>query len=275
MPEENKAEEHRKYLTSLDSLVNMYQVDEGLEGYTRQGVKNPELGAQLKLQLGSAINPDDKGMFIHATPEYVALESQNYQHSHEDDIKSAYEKHKDKVITDYVAGVNKRLQHIVDEIKPKIEEKYNDPKYKDVKAEDKKKAVDQELTVNLYQALGQLLKDLNISEDFKDNEELAEAANTLQELEKIPEENKGKAVAGIIAAKNRLTPEYANLPRNWDNLYNGMISNYTRVIGKQLLQEKDGKYSIKEELLKKAYTNADSVKKMSPIAKDEALQRKE
>ena len=54
-----------------------------------------------------------------------------------------------------------------------------------------------------------------------------------------------------------------------------MISNYTRVIGKQLLQEKDGKYSIKEELLKKAYTNADSVKKMSPIAKDEALQRKE
>ena len=72
-------------------------------------------------------------------------------------------------------------------------------------------------------------------------------------------------MAEHIINKNRLTEEYKNTRRDWNGLHNQMKMNYMRMIGKQLLKESNGEYSINTDLLKEAHSNIESAKKMSPL----------
>ena len=47
---------------------------------------------------------------------------------------------------------------------------------------------------------------------------------------------------------------------------------YARVIGKALVEQKDGNYTINRGLLKEAYGNVDSIKKMSAGARVNYIQ---
>jgi hypothetical protein len=147
-------------------------------------------------------------------------------------------------------------------VKSRLEEQL-----KKIPADKRKEIIKQNLEVNLYQVLGQLAKELDLTENYKGNKELVKAVNSLKELNNLEDSERPNAVADKVIEENRLSDNYRNFRRDWNGMYEQLRTNYTRIIGKQLLKEDKGKYVINEKLLKEAYSNIESAKKMSPMVK--------
>ncbi len=264
------AQENQDYLQGLEKIVNIYNVDRLSKDYLRYKAgllkKNQDgseiTDSQFIIPLGGTINPDDSEMFVNETQASVEKEVKNYQQTRKGEIDNAFNQYKNNIISDYAKGINKIIEGSADEIKSRLEEKL-----KDLPADEKQELLKQNLEINLYHLIGSLIKDLDLTKDYKANKDLVEAVNGLKELNEAEQEERKDIVADKSINKNRLTDNYRNFRRDWNNMYEQMRINYLRVIGKQLLKESNGKYRINEELLKQAYCNVESIKEMSPSVK--------
>ena len=268
-------QENQDYLSGLEKIVDMHDVDRISKDYLKYKAgslkRNPDgseiTDSQYILPLGRKISPNnDPNMFLNETQAAIENEVGNYKQTRKTEVEDAASKYKDQIISDYSKGINHVLEESKKNIKSQLEEKLQklpaEARNK-ISEEEKKKL----LEIELYKLLGGLVKDLDLSEDYKANKDLVEAVQGLKELEETDESERKDIVADRITKEDRLTSNYRNFRRDWNGLYDQMRMNYSRVIGKQLLKENNGNYSINEELLKEAYSNVDSLKKMSPVAK--------
>ncbi|MEK6841392.1 MAG: hypothetical protein AABX45_02255 [Nanoarchaeota archaeon] len=264
MTQENQ---NQDYLQGLEKILAMHGVESTSKDYLRYKAglikKNPDgsevTDSQYIMPLGRIINPDDPEMFLNETQAAIEHEVDNYKETREDEVNKAFKKYKGQIISDYASVVNKVLDEATKNVKSKLEEQL-----KKVPADKRKEIIKQNLEVSLYQLLGQLVKDLDLTENYKGNKDLVEAVNNLKDLDNLEDSERPNAVADKIIEQNRLTDNYRNFRRDWNSMYGQLRANYTRIIGKQLLKESNGKYSINEELLKEAYSNVEAAKKMSP-----------
>ena len=268
--------QNQEYLQGLEKIVDMFKVDSGGKEWLKYKAgslkKNPDGSPINELQylapeaLGGIISPTDPELFLNETQTFVENEINNYQETKAKDVNGTLNKYKNQLISDYVEGANKIISQNTKKIKSDLEKKIAESNIK-LTPEQKKELVKANLEQSLYQLIGKLIKDLDLTEDYKGNKDLVEAVNGLRELDSIDESERQNTVADLVIKKDGLTDNYRNARRDWNGSYEGMRMNYVRVIGKQLLNEENGNYSIKEKLLKEAYGNVEAVKKMSPIIK--------
>lgn len=252
------------YLTDLEKIVDMNSVDRNSDSYLKYKsglIKRGPDGKSIKdsdftLPLGKAINLFDPNMFLNETQSAIEYETDQYKTTHKIAVEKAIKDNKDQLLRDYVQGINAIVKKQTEHLKSDLEKKL-----KDATPEQKK----QILELNLYSFIGNLMKDLDLTRGYKENKDLVEAVNGLKALQDAGDSERNEMVADLITEQRGLSDNYKNFRRPWGELGNQMIENYTRVIGKQLLKETNGKYSINEEVLKKAYDNPESIKKMSPV----------
>ena len=254
----------QQYLEGLEKIIDMYTVDATSKSYLKYkagSLKKAPNGEFLKdtdftLPLGQTINPNDPRMFLNETQSAVEYEVDHYKKTRKKVVEEAINQNKDKLILDYVEGINKVLGEAQTKIESDLEKKLkNAPK------EEKKRI----LETQLYELLGSFVKDLDITKDYKKNKDLVDAVNGLKEFENLDDADKNEYIADTLTKQNGLSDNYKNFRRPWGDLGGQMASNYTRMIGRALLKESNGKYSINKEALKEAYSNPEAIKKMSPI----------
>ncbi len=262
----------REYLDGLKILQEMNLVDNVSKDYLRykSGLikKNPDgspvTDSQYLSSLGKVINPGDPSMFLNETQAAIEDQVVNYQDTRKGSVDDTFKKYKEQLFEDYASQVNGGLAKASKKIKSELEKKL-----KGVPADKKKEALKYDLENNLYQILGSQVKDLDLSEEYikkKDaNKDLVEAVNGLKELDALEDSERPNAVADQMIEKYQLGDNYKNFRRDWNGMYDQMRSNYIKIIGKQLLKEDGGEYAINRKLLKEAYGNSESVKKMTPV----------
>ena len=260
-------QEKQEYLQGLEKILAMHGVESTSKDYLRYKAglvkKNPDgseiTDSQYILPLGKMINPSDPKMFLNETQAAVEHEVDNYKETRKNEVNEAFNKYNGQIISDYASIVNKVLDENAKEVKSKLKEQL-----KEVPSDEIKEIIKQNLEVRLYQLLGKLAKDLDLTEGYEGNKELVEAVNSLKELDNLKDSERPNAIADKVIEDNRLSGNYRNFRRDWNGMYEQLRTNYTRIIGKQLLKEDKGKYVINEKLLKEAYGNVEAAKKMSP-----------
>ena len=266
------AKPNQEYLNGLKVLQEMNLVDDVSKDYLRYKAglikKNsdgsPLTDSQYLSPLGQVINPGDPSMFLNETQAAVEDQVVNYQDTRQGSVDDAFKKYKKQLFEDYTGQVNGKLKEASGKIKSELEKKL-----KNVPADKKKELIKSALENNLYQIVGSLAKDLDLSKDYIANEnankDLVEAVAGLKELDSLEDSERPNAVADNMIGKYQLGDNYRNFRRDWGGMYDQMRSNYIKMIGKQLLKEDGGKYAINDKLLKEAYGNSEAVKKMTPI----------
>ena len=267
----------QEFLQGLNRLANMNTVDESLDDYLRYlngerktGKDGKPIGPDNYVStLESMISPIPNAL-RNAQPQAIQYEAEWHQGAFKADVEEAAKKYEDRVISEYAGFKNRLLDENNKGFKSELEKALE--KVPDDKKELAREQETRRFEAKLYQAVGTAAADFVLKEDYKGNKELIDAANDLKELREASPDERANIAATLTTQKHRLSSNFPNLVKDWNKEADGLEAMYARVIGKALVEQKDGNYTINQGLLKEAYGNVDSIKKMSAGARVNYMQ---
>ena len=267
----------QEFLQGLNRLANMNTVDESLDDYLRYlngerktGKDGKPIGPDNYVStLESMISPIPNAL-RNAQPQAIQYEAEWHQGAFKADVEEAAKKYEDRVISEYAGFKNRLLDENNKGFKSELEKALE--KVPDDKKELAREQETRRFEAKLYQAVGTAAADFVLKEDYKGNKELIDAANDLKELREASPDKRANIAATLTTQKHRLSSNFPNLVKDWNKEADGLEAMYARVIGKALVEQKDGNYTINQGLLKEAYGNVDSIKKMSAGARVNYMQ---
>ena len=267
MPEETLTQE--QFEQELEKLVNMHSVDTNFDIYGRyksgkmhtDPKGDPIREKDIQRALGQVISPSDPSLFLMETQSFLETQVANYQSTRKNDVEEAGKKVKDKLILEYSSQLNTVMGEYTTKRTEELKKQFE--KEKELTVEQKEQLTKHTIEIELSDMLGQYISRMDINPEYKGNDTLVEAANRIKKLRRASPEEKHEIVAEEIIKKDGLHPSYKLARRPWDSIGGNLVGMSARVLGKQFITEKDGKYTVNDGLLKEAYSHTDALKTMS------------
>lgn len=280
--DEKKPEEFNveAYLNSLRQLSQMRHVHRTFDNYGKykQGklrgnhndleflVQDPKTG---NLGLGPIISEnDDPKMFVNETQAAVEDGVLTYQVRNRPRLETYIKEYSDRIVSDYSLVLNKTIDGLVSESRKDLQEKVEK---KEIKPEEVKERMENEVLPGLYQLIGKLLAELSPNPaylDAKDSDrQLVEAITEVAVLKDLSDEDTKHMIPRIMIEKHGLTDNYVNYRRDWNGIRDRMLDMRSRMIAKKVITKTEaGNYELNKDLIKKAFGGYEGMLDMSPIA---------
>lgn len=239
---------------NLEKILRQYQVETLVKDYSNGSPKEGEVLGYVR-NLGLAV-ASDESFFLNATPQAIQNETNSYLKFHEKVIKEAIEKSKVALTDNYKSIVDEGLVRVVEDVKRSIGDDLN-------KLTNEQQA--EAIAPHIYGALADILvanTDLELNPDYKDKE-LVSAYFAYKSLEKADEGDKKQIVAGALRESIPwLTENIVNFVPLDPKRARSIIG---RKLGKQLVKESNGTYTLDKGKFEAAFGIDSNYKRITPI----------
>jgi len=244
-----------EYIGGLNKVANVAL----LEKYIKDINDGKKSGSSLdfnKLVSVLKTNRKDPNLFVDATPAHIEGEANRFLNDSSDELKGFFNKYGNRILDDYLGlqeeGIKKGLEGLTKELSK-------------AKTPEQKQAMLNNLEISLYENLGHMLSKYVPSENADD--EVKAIAGNLEKLNSLNKEDIETTVDRELT--DRYSLEYGTkygLHLDYNSYHEKHKQGLYRMLGKKFAKvSKEGEVKLDKKAFKAAYTNEESLKKVSSL----------
>ena len=273
---ETRKTEQAKNQQSLEEILNkltkVYETNKLSEVYDKisTGRLKERVGPVLE-QIGLNIQ-NDHNFYLNRTEAANQYAFDYYKNVARNQFSPEIDKIKSNILDNYVNFFNDQINESQKEITKELEK---NPQLAKLKADEKKKIIEQEIEPRIYGGLANVFLELKLNKDYNKDENLVRTYNQLSKFKDV-DENEIQKYGLEIAMSNPYTDDNTrNVHYDWSSYFNRQKQMLSQSLGQTLIsKDKEGNYKINKEKLSEAFSNYESYLSMSPYALDNIKKEK-